>query len=321
MKKVIIGIHGLGNKPPHSLLKKWWKDAMLEGFENQNIEKRLPKFELAYWADILHDKPLDYSERNTKSPYYLDEPYTKASGNFVHEDHSYRTRAVDFISNQLNSIFLNKDKSLNYSFISDYILREYFSDLEAYYREEGIDESDKRYKTKDLIRKRIAEIFEKYRNYDIMIVAHSMGSIIGLDVLNFLVADLKINTLVTIGSPLGLPIVVSKMAAEQKIRFNGKSIIASPAGVTKKWYNLADITDKVALNYKLADDFLPNEAGIAPEDFLVNNNYEANEVRNPHKSYGYLRTPEFSKILSDFIGDEKLNIFQKLIGLLKKNRV
>lgn len=318
MKKVIIGIHGLGNKPPKYLLNKWWKDAIVEGFNSQGIKKKLPKFELAYWADILHDKPLNYWEKDTKSPYYLDEPYKKASKNFIVEDHSFRTKVVDYMVNQLNKTFLNDDKTLNYSFITDFILRKYFSDLDVYYMEECKDESDVTCKAKDLIRKRIAETIKKYNNYEIMIIAHSMGSIISLDVLNFLISDLKIHTLVTIGSPLGLPLVVGKMVAEQKIKLDGKSILATPPGVTNKWYNLADIMDKVALNYKLSDDFIQNIAGVAPEDFLVVNNFEIGELKNPHKSFGYLRTPEFSKILSDFIGDEKMNLTQKVKDILQK---
>ena len=41
------------------------------------------------------------------------------------------------------------------------------------------------------------------------------------------------------------------------------------------------------------------------------NNYELNDKRNPHKSYGYLRTPEFSKVLYEFIKSEKLTLKQK----------
>ena len=33
MAKVIIGIHGLGNKPPKDILEKWWKLSIEEGFK------------------------------------------------------------------------------------------------------------------------------------------------------------------------------------------------------------------------------------------------------------------------------------------------
>ena len=129
---------------------------------------------------------------------------------------------------------------------------------------------------------------------------------------------MKIHTLVTIGSPLGLPIVVGKIAAEQKITPNRRSIMSTPPGITDKWYNFADIMDNVALDYKLADNFTENDNGVLPKDYLVNNNYEINGIKNPHKSFGYLRTPEFSKSLNDFIGEEKLNIGQKVLHRFKR---
>ena len=324
MRKVIIGIHGLGNKPPKYLLQKWWKDAMIEGLNSSGFKKNLPDFELVYWADILYDKPLNRWEKDKDNPYYLDEPYIKAPKISLEEKHAFQEKIIGFISNQLNKIFLNEDKSLNYSFITDAILEKYFRDLEVYYMEECKDENKVNCRARDLIQERLVQYITKYNNNDIMIIAHSMGSIITFDVLNFLIPEARINTLVTIGSPLGLPIVVSKIAAEQKKKLKGKSIMATPPGVTSNWFNFADIMDHVAINYKLADDFRENVRGILPTDFLVNNNYEINGEINHHKSFGYLRTPEFSKILSDFIADEKLNAGQKVLktvqGFIEKVR-
>jgi hypothetical protein len=314
MKKIIIGIHGLGNKPPKFLLQKWWKDAMLEGFKTHGINKKLPYFELVYWVDILYEKPLNNWEKDNKNQYFLDEPYIKAPKSFETENHPFRKKLTDFISEQLKNIFLNEDKTLNYSFLTDIILKKYFRDLNVYYIEECKDENDISCKARDLIRNRIAQVIKKYKEYEIFIVAHSMGSIIVFDVLNYIIPEIEINTLVTMGSPLGLPVVVGKIAAEQKRKLNDKSIMATPPGITTNWYNMSDIMDHVALNYKLADDFIQNERKISPKDFLVQNNYQINGIKNPHKSFGYLRTPEFSAILNDFIGDKSLNIGQKVLG-------
>ena len=327
MKKVIIGIHGLGNKPPKDLLQKWWKDAMKEGLELAGINKKLPDFELVYWADILHEKPLDRSVKYKRSPYYLDEPYTKSSKNTVAEKHAFLPKIIDLITKWLNKILLNEDKTLNYSFITDAILKRYFTDLEIYYMEECKDEHGIKCKARDLIRKRVAEPIKKYQGYDIMIVAHSMGCILAFDVLNFQIPEIEIDTLITIGSPLGLPIVIGKIAAEQKKKLNGKSVMSTPPGIKSNWFNLADIRDHIALNYKLGDDFSKNSRGVFPIDFLVYNNYEIKGEKNPHKSFGYLRSPEFSKILGNFIGEEKHNLGQKvmekvqgIIGKVKEQR-
>ncbi len=105
MANVIIGIHGLGNKPPKQLLKKWWKQAMLEGLENNKHESLLPKFELVYWADILYNKPLNPSEKDKSSPYFLDEGYAKASKNYSNENHETRQKVVDYLSHSTKQSF------------------------------------------------------------------------------------------------------------------------------------------------------------------------------------------------------------------------
>ena len=150
-----------------------------------------------------------------------------------------------------------------------------------------------------------------------MLISHSMGSIVAFDVLKFHASNININTFVTLGSPLGLPVVVAKIAAEQKQLYTGIMQMSTPSGVLMNWYNFADILDKVAFNFKLADDFSENLHGIKPVDFLVINNYVKDGIRNPHKSFGYLRTPEFSKVLHEFILAEQLTPFQMLVRKTK----
>lgn len=318
MANVIIEIHGLGNKPPKNLLERWWERAMIEGLKKNKYKTDLPKHEMVYWADILYEKPLNQFEKDKESPYYLEEIYVKPSKELPAENHDTRKKIIAFVNRQLNRIFLNEDFSLNYSFITDAILSKYFQDLETYYKEENIVDEESTTKTKDLIRDRLLKVLEKYKNDNILLIAHSMGSIVAFDVLTFLADKINIHTLITIGSPLGLPIVVSKIAAEQRHKLNGQNFMITPEGVRENWFNFSDILDKVALNYELSDDFSENKFGVKPVDFLVVNNYEINGVTNPHKSYGYLRTPEFAKILNEFILSERLTFKEKLTGRTNK---
>ncbi|PKP06986.1 MAG: hypothetical protein CVU10_05360 [Bacteroidetes bacterium HGW-Bacteroidetes-5] len=317
MKKVIIGIHGLGNKPPEDLLKKWWSDAMLEGFAAHGINKKLPRFELIYWADIMYLKPLDVYERDVNSQYYMDEPYVKSS-DFEDEDpHPLRQKFNDFVSDQLNKIFLNQDRTLNYSIITDILLNRYFKDLELYYKDDNYERGIPSFTIKEKIRDRVAQVIRRYKGYDICIVAHSMGSIIAYDVLSYVIPEIKIKTLITIGSPLGLPVIISKIAAEQ-LRFNKvKNEISTPPGIEYGWFNLTDIKDPIAINYKLSDDFAKNANGVYPVDYLVYNNYQINRTKNPHKSYGYLRTKEFSLIVASFIDIKSLNFTGRILKRVK----
>ena len=303
MQQVIIGIHGLGNKAPKFVLEQWWKNSMNEGMTQAKCPKSLPEFEMVYWADILHEKPLDRWTKDEDSPYYLNEPYKKAPQLVEVEAHPIRRKVTSYISDKLTDIFLNEDKTLNYNFITDNILKRHFPDLDAYYRETPGEASEIPTHVRDQIRDRLVQVIHKYKEHEIMIVAHSMGTIVSYDVLNFLIPEIKIDTLVTMGSPLGLPIVIGKIAAEQKIRLNGQPVLSSPPGINSHWYNLSDITDHVALHHKLSDDFLSNETGIQPIDILVSNTYEINGVKNPHKSFGYLQAPEFINILSNFIAE------------------
>ncbi len=314
MANVIIGIHGLGNKPPKKTLERWWKLAMIEGLKANNYNSVLPKFEMVYWADIMYEEPLRLSEKDEDSLRFIREGYIKAPADFPAENHDTQKKIVSFLGKQLNRIFLNKDLSLNYSFIADVIVSKFFKDVEIYYKEDCPDENDKLCKAKDLIKDRLIKVLEKYKSDQIMLLSHSMGSIIAFDVLSFHDLEIPIHTFITAGSPLGLPVVISKIAAEQKKRLSSENTMLTPPSINKNWYNFSDILDRVALNYDLADDFTKNEFGVGPIDFLVVNNYEINGKRNPHKSYGYLRTPEFAKVLTEFIQTEKLTLRLRAIA-------
>ncbi len=300
MGKVIIGIHGLGNKPPKDILEKWWLTAMEEGLRKQNKATDFPKFELVYWADLLYDKPMDENITDKDDPYFLDEKYLPGLPDFKPEENSLRQKVLDFIEEQLDKLFLNKDLTVNYSGITDMIIHRYFKDLETYYQEKCLDENDEKCLVRKLIRERLANTIKKYQGNDIMLISHSMGTIIAYDVLTFLVPDIDIHTFITIGSPLGFPVVQGKIAAEWHSKRLVPPKLKTPPGVKKHWYNLADLKDRIALIYDLSENYLPNYRGVIAEDFVVFNDYQSNHVFNPHKSYGYLRTPEFARILHHF---------------------
>jgi hypothetical protein len=143
-----------------------------------------------------------------------------------------------------------------------------------------------------------------------------MGSILGFDALCFEVPDIKINTFITIGSPLGQPIVLSKIATRQNLTQNGKTIIQTPSSIEKNWYNLSDIEDVIAMNYNLSNEFSENDKGVKPIDILVKNNYMMNNKANPHNAFGYLRAKAFSEVLFAFM-EEEPSLFRKARNLFK----
>jgi hypothetical protein len=317
MKKVIIGIHGLGNKPSPRLLKEWWKQSMVEGLVAINKYHTLPVFELVYWADAIYDKPLDADIADENDPYFLDEIYIPAITDFHSETHSFRLKAIDFIIKQLKRVFLTSDLRLKYSTVAENIVQRYFHELDIYYKESCDNENCIQRKAKKIMIERIVSVLRKYEEFEIFLIGHSMGSILGFDALCFEVPTSKINTFITIGSPLGQPFVVSKIASRQKTTRNRKAMIQTPSAIEKSWYNFSDIEDVVALNYKLSTEFGQNDKGVKPIDVLVKNNYIMNDKKNPHSAFGYLRSKEFSAVLSAFIEEERPGLSRKARNFIK----
>ena len=67
------------------------------------------------------------------------------------------------------------------------------------------------------------------------------------------------------------------------------------------WTNLADGEDVVAIMGALGSDYAASATGIALTDLRVVNAYRRPDGEpNHHKSYGYLRTPEFSRIAAAY---------------------
>jgi hypothetical protein len=142
-----------------------------------------------------------------------------------------------------------------------------------------------------------------------------MGSIIAQDALTEYLPEAGIDTYVTIGSPLGQKYVINKYQLE--IQQNLKSKLVVPEQIINKWYNLYDTEDQVALNHQLKNLYEINSRKVYIEDQIVKNLFASGGIRNPHKSYGYLRTPEFSKIINNFLIEKPRGIFgwiRKIFG-------
>jgi hypothetical protein len=306
MSKIIIGIHGLGNKPPEKTLDVWWKAALREGLMRVDSSRRFFNFEMAYWASYLHPEPLNPRIKDKKNPLYIEDPYIRAPRDSVIEiPGELRHKIVDYLDRQLEKIFLNDDFSINYAAVTDFIIHHFFSDLETYYNDHCVIQSRSDCLAKDVIRNDLADMLKKHRRKKIMLVAHSMGSIIAYDVLTQYVSDIEIDTFITLGSPLGSPVIKSKIAAEQKNSHPRASDLKTPENIKNYWYNFSDIKDKIVINARLSDDFAPNSRAVRPIDHIVVNDYAYKDEANPHKAFGYLRTPELSQIIRLFLGTRR----------------
>jgi len=280
---VIIGIHGLANKPKRSTLDKWWRMSILEGLRrNERRTSGDISFELVYWADWGYTKPIA-DEDNT-------EPYIRARGTGPlkrYEDGFWdllRAEASDWADTPLDWA----KQMLGVGRLADAVLEAKLKDLARYYNEAA---------KRELLRRRFTEAVLRHRDKRIMVIAHSMGSIVAYDVLRLLGREdtnVRVQHFITIGSPLGLPHVKHRIYQEN-------DLVRTPS-IVHRWTNLSDKRDPVAFDTHLAGDYRANDRGVSVHDDLVINGYVGSSGDgNPHKSYGYLRTPELSSLIRPFI--------------------
>ncbi len=274
MSKIIIGIHGLSNKPAPNVLAEGWKNAIVEGLQkNEGIEDSSIKFESVYWADVMYDKPDQDPDLYKLAAKGALKTYEE---NWLD---SVREGAFDWGGDILDAM----KKSLGFDKTADSVLKHKLKDLSLYYEDENI--------RNELQGRLRAKVLENQENR-IMLLSHSMGTIIAYDVLRAVGNEfprLVIDHFVTLGSPLGLPHVKYKIS-------KGNSVMRTPS-VVKRWSNFADRRDPVSLDATLAGDYKPNDSGVKVMDDLIANDWGGKY----HKSYGYLRAPEVSRIIRNFI--------------------
>jgi len=301
MAKIILGIHGLGNKPPPKILKKWWKQSIREGLKKIGSDRPFLRFDMIYWADIFHEMPLNPNEKDKNNELFIEEPYVFAQEDVGKKPHDLRKTILDFIEKQLDKIFLNDDLTVNYSFVTDMIIHHYFEELDVYFSPNEAHNHASALSVKDATDKRMEEALEKHNGKEILLISHSMGTIIAYNVLTQCSQETTIDTFVTMGSPLGLPAIIGKIAAEQTACSGKIHEVKTPEKVLGKWYNFSDIEDKISFNYNLGDDYKENSLKVHAQDFVVFNDFCVNGKANPHKSYGYLRTPELAEVIDTFL--------------------
>lgn len=274
MSNVIIGIHGLSNKPAEDTLADGWQQAMLEGLQkNRNTRLNSLNFHSVYWADVMYDDPDPNPDAYKPAEPGAIKRYKDSWLDYL------RSQALDFGGDVIDSM----KKLFGVDTAAEAVLEKKLPDLHRYYTEEAVRQE---------LRRRLAKAVQDHQGKRIMLVAHSMGSIIAYDVLRELGRQdpaMSISHFVTIGSPLGLPHVKYKIMQESPL-------VRTPS-IVQRWTNLADRRDPVAVDVYLKDDYEENFSGVKVTDDLVMNDWSGIH----HKSYGYLRTPEFTDIVRSFI--------------------
>ncbi|WP_409565372.1 hypothetical protein [Methylobacterium sp. J-001] len=284
-RTTLIGIHGLANKPPRDEKAAWWRAAILEGFA-RNLGGSAPEvpFSFVYWADLRYPEPL--AGGLNREPYSTD----PGTGPFPSPADD-PDRAAPTLTDRIYRGLAHLEEATGLTPVDGLILEYRLDDLWGYHADAAF---------RDAARARLRETLAEAADRAVLIAAHSMGGLIAYDVLRAAERDgtpLPRCTLVTLGSPLGL--------AELKLRLKAEhGDLCVPEAVTA-WTNLMDRQDIATVGDDLAEVYPPNAAGVRIRDVPVINAYRRPDgTENRHKSYGYLRTPEFSKVVADFLAAE-----------------
>ena len=138
------------------------------------------------------------------------------------------------------------------------------------------------------------------REHKVLLIAHSMGSIIAYDSI-FQISQMRpeqkdINMLLTIGSPLGTHYVQKRLMG-----YSDNDSSCFPGSI-KDWVNISAKGDMVSMDQTLHDDF-----NIMLKHGLINTiedrcngvfNWYRNETGiNPHSAYGYLINPQLTEVI------------------------
>lgn len=281
MSKIIIGIHGLANKPKKDELAGFWNQSIAEGLKKTcNIEQPEFNLKMVYWADLLYKKPQHNDGFFDFDHLYNSEPYTAGPARLE----PYEEGVFDKIRRKWRSVvgaatdFLRKNFGMGW--LAKLAIKKILKDLDFYYdkdRKIG-DRSKPRKKVlaRTVLQDELRNVLQSHAGNQIMLIAHSMGAIIAYDVLRDIGREdpsFEVAHFVTIGSPLGLPYVKAKIIDERDYSGGKQERVRTPTIVTKSWVNYADRRDRVALDTHLRDDFGPNGRGVRVVDDLISNSY------------------------------------------------
>lgn len=283
-KKAVIIIHGRSAKPAPQILLESCKKSIFEGLDfvdgqedsYSKLEKKMNKNEffidIVYYADILGYK-------------YEQDLYYKANFKDIMR-YPWREKSIwEILLSTTGDVIelvipVLKKAGIDFS--------KYLNDVDKYFNNP---------KYKQEIFRRIDDKINQYKHIDeIFIVGHSLGSIVSYQYLKESIVnagkDFSKFRLITMGSPLGLETVKSKLL--YPLDFSNNEI---------SWINFSDPIDPVCcFEPELKGDF---KSSI--KDIKIANDYNLDKVdaKNSgipnHLLYGYLRCPEFGDFIYSII--------------------
>ncbi|HEX6930324.1 MAG TPA: hypothetical protein VF267_13800 [Gammaproteobacteria bacterium] len=140
-------------------------------------------------------------------------------------------------------------------------------------------------------------------NEQVLLIGHSLGSVIAYNALWLMSHEHgvrnKVDTLLTLGSPLGMRFVKARLLGHQHVG------ATQYPGCIREWINVSSAGDITALDAELRDNFREMiEFGLIDNisDHLgrIYNHYRSDAGLNPHHVYGYLVNAAVGQLISEW---------------------
>ena len=278
----VIYVHGIGVQPAPDVLKHDW-DVALFGKEMDGQTR------MAYWADFLHGKRSLGRTRAIRSDTEIDVDALLREAKVPAGSDGARllSRALAArLGVQAPVAKGRRDAGMQQRILplpaawrkplARLFLEHFIQDVAAYFFQPGLREK---------VQQRLRDILPATSD-PVTVVAHSQGTVVALEVLAALAesSSVRVGSLVTIGSPLGIQEVQDFLSCPVKV-----------PGEVKAWYNFADPFDVVALDKGLGDDFAPG--GFIVDRLVSNLQARRPAGFSPHAAAGYLALPEVRAVV------------------------
>ncbi len=300
----ILFVHGRGTKPSRTDLSRLWRGALRAGLQ-RDYPGTVKAFaaartEMVYYGDLSnafldpsHDTVADSASRKetfSKLRSLKRSDFNRSN----YEGLPNQTSLKEFLADALSGVAATAG-------LSNALIRAVAPDLREYWN------ADSKYGDSLCYRMKAPLMRALNRSGRVMVVGHSLGSVIVYDTLWHLsrtvefqdwFTDKAIDLLVTIGSPLGDATVRKKLRGHDypgELRF--------PRGI-RRWANLAAHDDYISHDQCVANDYHEMiTLGLAESisDTRIYNLSVREGKSNPHHSAGYLISPEMSALVAQWL--------------------
>ncbi len=300
----LIYVHGHALKPAEPALTELSFSAIRSGIQRDYPDDMealdTVDLELVYYGDLIrdalpdahYDEDLDVGDRRIALQALQAVPQRKKFGFRQYDTLPGKSALKEFVADVCAPLLGVLGLTLP-------LVSRVAPDFVCYLR----NENDFATRSRERLRERLIPAME---NGDrLMILAHGMGAVIAFDVLWQLsrdprfkdYAEVKIDTLVTMGAPL-----CDNFIRRYLLGRNEKGLNRFPGNIIS-WQNLAAEDDYVCHDGTVADDFavMMRERIVSQiRDYRIYNQAVRYGRSNPHSSVGYLIHPRLSKLIRDW---------------------